>query len=79
MSNHRGTRLYKAQKKFQSVFGFTLRESLTRFLCVLNSVANDGNLAFFFFPAAIFFGRGLFNCGLHVYHSPETTTDRTAS
>ncbi|GAA5967241.1 hypothetical protein JCM8115_005438 [Rhodotorula mucilaginosa] len=24
MSNHRGTRLYKAQKKFQSVFGFTL-------------------------------------------------------
>ena len=32
MSNHRGTRLYKAQKKFQSVFGFTLRESFTRLL-----------------------------------------------
>lgn len=54
MSNHRGTRLYKAQKKFQSVFGFTLRESYPRFLCVLDSVANDGNLAFSSFPQPSF-------------------------
>lgn len=27
MSNQRGSRLYRAQKKFQAVFGFTLRAS----------------------------------------------------
>lgn len=30
LSNTRGGRLYKVQKKFQAMFGFTLRESLAR-------------------------------------------------
>ena len=29
LSNERGTRLYKLQKRFQAVFGFTLRASLS--------------------------------------------------
>lgn len=33
MSNERGTRLYGLQKKFQSFFGFTLRESFCPFYC----------------------------------------------
>lgn len=56
LSNERGTRLYKLQKRFQAVFGFTLRA----FLLVVCECTAETDA--FPAPAAIFFGRGLFNC-----------------
>lgn len=54
LANERGTKIYALQKKFQAVFGFTLRESSRS--CIVHELTT--------FLSALFFGRGLFNCEL---------------
>nr|BBA16946.1 diacylgycerol acyltransferase isoform 2 [Rhodosporidiobolus fluvialis] len=74
LSNSRGTRLYKAQKKFQALFGFTLRAYLPsspRCQPVLTRLSPF---------TAIFFGRGLFNynMGLMPYRHPIVSVGTTS-
>lgn len=73
LANARGTRLYKLQKKFQAVFGFTLRE----FEVVRGTREAKSLISFSTNLAAIFFGRGLFNCTSPSFGCPRSCFEDT--